>query len=651
MMWRPSGALSDPKEDYRSPKVISEIVREARQGVAVVGVSRLGKTSLLYRLKEQPELPGCVLVDVHEEPKATLDQMNGEAQCFLFDEAQYFVGWKNAELVELRRRIGGRRFVMAGWPTLLKDERPPELERLLNNAVIRMLAPFTLQETERMVRRELSDQPLECEAKIVHAIHEATGGFPNLIARFCRYLSDNERRPLRAPTKKDSQDFLHALREAMDPLQLIYGSLPPRMQEVLDEHRAGREARLEALSETGLIRSDGRQTRFSGTLFKLAWGPESEWRPASPPEVSRGPVTSGDTGVHRPVFTWLHVSDLHFGGGAASHRHNREEVLKAMLEDVRSHKPWIPDRIFVTGDIAWKADPQEYREARSWLNQLAAVAGVDASALRLVPGNHDVDRGLTKGLSVRRHHGALRDEKASQAVEREKRPVALLDESLKDSAIRSELRKKLEAYVSFVKEIAARHPDNGAGEPLDWAEAVEPAAGRPGRLWLVGLCSVWVSDDGDGERKLFLGEEQLRALKDVGPQDVLLVLTHHPPGWLHGDCETLLLRRMAERAHHLHLCGHVHSAEALALRGFGRTRESFRFVAGAGHGDAEGEHAYAWGALRWNEAKRHWELGWAPRVFVPGEGWKRERNRYDVGDDGFAWQPLPLLKWEPPGSG
>jgi 3',5'-cyclic AMP phosphodiesterase CpdA len=651
MSWRTSGPLHDPAEDYRSLKVVSDIVRDARQGVTVVGVSRIGKTSLLYRLKEQAALPGCILVNVLPgEPDVTLGDMKEEAECFLFDEAQYLLDWKEEALVRLRRRIGGRRFVMAGLPTLLRDQRPSELHRLLDNAVPWWLAPFGLPETERMVRREQSGQPWECDAGIAKAIHEATGGFPNLIARFCRYLSSNEKHPLRSPTKKDLQGFLESFRDAMDPLRLIHGSLPPRMREVLDEHRAGRKAPLEALLNPGLVVSDGRQTRFSGSIFKSAWEPGSEWMPANAQVQEPAPAVSSNTHAHRPVFTWLHVSDLHFGGGTVSHQFNREEILKAMLEDVRSHKPWgeSPDRIFVTGDIAWKADQTEYRNAMSWLNQLVAVAGVDSSALRLVPGNHDVDRGRTKARSVRVHHDALRDEKASQAPEREKRPVALLDESLRDAATRSELRKKLEAYVAFVKELASRHPGNRGGEPLDWCEVLEPAPERPGRLWLVGLCSVWVSDEADGERKLFVGEEQLRALTDVGKDDLLLLLTHHPPGWLHGDCEALLLGRLAERSHHIHLCGHVHSAEALALRGFGRLRESFRLIAGAGHGDAAGEHSYAWGALRWNEAKTIWELGWAPRVFVPGQGWKRERNRYDVGDDGFAWQPLPLLKWAPP---
>lgn len=652
MSWRLRGALRNARDDYRDNRVISEIVQEVRQGVVIIGVSRVGKTTLLYRLENHPEMAGCVLVDVHPKAKLTLERMEDSAQGFLFDEAQYFLDWEEKDLIKLRRKLGMRRFVMAGWPKLLKSQRPPELERLMDSAVLRVLPPFRLADTERLVRREQSEERWECDAVVARAIHEATGGFPYLTDLLCERLRDSERRSLRLPGEDDLQGFLDSCIEE-DPFQGIYDSLPPRMREVLEEHRAGRKAPLDALGKTGLVVTSGGETNFGGSLFTLAWGPRSEWRPehSPPPELAQA---AGRSEVSQPVFKWLHVSDLHFGGGNASHGMDRETVLKLMLEDVRSHRPWSPDRIFVTGDIAWKAAAQEYREASSWLNQLAAVAGVEVSVLRLVPGNHDVDRGRAKARAVRVHHKTIR--RAARARKREDRPVAQMDESLRDSTVRSELRKKLEAYLAFMKELVSPHPDNdprnhphnGQGELLDWREVLEPMAGTLGRLWLVGLSSVWVSDEDDGERKLFLGEDQLRALQDVGPQDLLMLLTHHPPGWLHGDCEALLRRRLAERTHHIHLCGHVHHAEALALRGFGRSRESVRLVAGAGHGDADGEHAYAWGALRWNEAKASWELGWAPRVFVPGEGWKRDRNRYDVGDDGFAWQPLPLLKWAPP---
>ena len=197
-----------------------------------------------------------------------------------------------------------------------------------------------------------------------------------------------------------------------------------------------------------------------------------------------------------------------------------------------------------------------------------------------------------------------------------------------------------EPSVKFVNGLVSDHPKSDDA-PLDWCQQIDPAPGRPGRLWLVGLCSVWVSDEADAERKLVVGERQLRMLKEVQAEDLVLLLTHHPPGWLHPTAEDLLLERLAERAHHIHLCGHVHAASARALRGVGTPRDSLRLVAGAGHGESSGEHGYAWGALRWHRGE--WQIGWAPRIFEPGRGMRPDRNRYDLDDLDFAWESLLSL--------
>lgn len=395
---------------------------------------------------------------------------------------------------------------------------------------------------------------------------------------------------------------------------------------------------LDPLRETGLV--SGNPAAFSGQLFSYVWGPGGDWEAMSAQEQrsKKSPARPP-----RPALTWLHISDLHFGAGPSHHRFNQEAVTEKLLEDVRSNRPWEPDFIFVTGDVAFSATPKQYEQAAAWLKQLAEAAGRPPEALRLVPGNHDVDRKLAKQNSDT--HTVIRGPADSENSGLHKPPV-VLDERLHDTANGKALRKKLEAYVKFVNELAPAHPKDGDDTPLDWCEQLAPQPGRPGRLWIVGLCSVWVSDEHDAERKLVLGERQLRTLKDVREEDLVFLLTHHPPGWLHPTAEDLVLERLAERAHHVHLCGHVHAAGARALRGLGMPRDSMRLVAGAGHGESSGEHGYAWGALRWS--RDHWELGWGPRKFERGRGMRPDRNRYDLDDHGFAWEPLTRLKWGAP---
>ncbi|HHJ14643.1 MAG TPA: metallophosphoesterase [Gammaproteobacteria bacterium] len=62
------------------------------------------------------------------------------------------------------------------------------------------------------------------------------------------------------------------------------------------------------------------------------------------------------------------------------HEH-RSEVLDALVADLRRQHP---DHVLVTGDLTHIGLPQEFRQARGWLEGLGSAAQVT-----VVPGNHD----------------------------------------------------------------------------------------------------------------------------------------------------------------------------------------------------------------------------------------------------------------------
>ncbi|WP_257458352.1 metallophosphoesterase [Archangium lipolyticum] len=636
MSWCIHGPV-DKDEDCRDTAVTQRILRLSERGVVVVGPSRIGKTSLLHRVIESlgPRFDSPRPIHLSSESKDTFARMEKATGWLVFDEAQHLLDWSPRALGELHQRLKDRPFVMAAWPILMRPDAPVELQRLLEDVSIETLHPLRREETARMVRRAWSHAPLACEDDVVEALHRATAGFPNLVARLCRFLTSTGTEAPSAPTDGELAGFIDSVEDFDDPFQAIYASLPPRMQQLLDGARISTGSSLEALRQYGLVA--GSPASFNGSLFGRVWGPGSTWEPrvsrAAPAVVRRAP--SGP----KPALTWLHLSDLHFGAGEQQrqqkHRFNQEVVIGAIRQDVEKNLPWIPDTLFVTGDIAFSAKPEQYQQAAQWLKKLVEAAGTSTAALRVVPGNHDVDRSLAGEPDVQGAHEAIR------------RKPGAIDDHLHRERSRKLLGDKLGAYVRFLEELVPNHPRGADDLLLDWSEQHDPTTELPGRVWFVGLCSVWVSDKDDAERKLIIGERQLRALQEVKEEDLLLLLTHHPPGWLHPDAEDLLLERMMERGPHLHLCGHVHVARARALRSLGISRESVRLVAGAGHGESSEQHGYAWGALRWNQGR--WELGWAPRVFVRGWGMRPDLNRYNLDDEGFAWTPLEL-KWGEPGS-
>lgn len=350
------------------------------------------------------------------------------------------------------------------------------------------------------------------------------------------------------------------------------------------------------------------------------------------------------------ALTWLHLADLHCGAAALGepHRFAQEAVLEAIRRDLADGSLKSPDFIFVTGDVAFRGAASEYDEAKAWLSAVAEAAGSSLDRVRVIPGNHDVDRARTNNKPVARAHSEIR------AAPEE------LDHELADEALRATLADKLAAYSAFVKSALPDHPAPGSNG-LDWLERVPAIPGQRGRARVAGLSTVWISDASDGRlhkgqalpfvRNMILGPRQVHeALGDLEDDELLVVLTHHPPEWLHRDSAEELESALSRRTH-IHLCSHIHDAPGLpGLKRFGVFGTKVRYAAGSAHGEpAESKkHGYGWGAVRWNGEALLWQAGWAPRTYDEERGQMRpDAARYKLDADGFAWEPL-RLHWRSP---
>ncbi|CAN7324420.1 metallophosphoesterase [Phenylobacterium sp. LjRoot219] len=99
------------------------------------------------------------------------------------------------------------------------------------------------------------------------------------------------------------------------------------------------------------------------------------------------------------AFRLAHISDLHltppprrglelqpkrwlsrFAWRRKRRRHS-SEVLAALVEDLKAHKP---DHIAITGDLTNFSTTEEFAAARRWLEALGPASGITVS-----PGNHD----------------------------------------------------------------------------------------------------------------------------------------------------------------------------------------------------------------------------------------------------------------------
>lgn len=316
---------------------------------------------------------------------------------------------------------------------------------------------------------------------------------------------------------------------------------------------------------------------------------------ASPDAANPGPNSTRIEPADRPapapeppLFTWLHLSDIHFGHGDASRQWDQRLVLDALRRDVadyRAHGAPRPDALFITGDIAQSGAPNQYAKARAWLDPLASSLSLPPDRVFLVPGNHDVvrsagikDRGLNRLLR------GLRDRDES------------LDEDLGHPSDRALLTSRLAPYLSF----ASAYPSVRSPDPLFWSHAFTMPDGLPVRL--IGLSTPLLADSDVDRGKLRLGTAPLAAtLTDVDKsRELVLVLTHHPlrGGWLADQRDA---DRWLQSRAHVHLFGHVHEAESEDARS-GAGVGLIRIAAGAAHGDllppgVPASHGYSIGAV------------------------------------------------------
>lgn len=322
------------------------------------------------------------------------------------------------------------------------------------------------------------------------------------------------------------------------------------------------------------------------------------------------------------LFSWVHLSDIHFGHGDKSHGWDQELVLARLAEDLAAAQKLgapAPDVILVTGDIAFSGagrSPDEYQRAREWLIEVGRAASFSGAAseiagrIYLVPGNHDVNRGVDRTPFI------------SSFVESLRKGETPLDAALADDSSRELLAKRMAKYLELSASFAPAclGPSLPGDHRLFWKHTLTARGGLAVRL--VGLNTALLARDDTDAGKLRLGKQQITSavLPRRAENEVVMVLSHHPfKGWIADarDADAYLTGSVQ-----VHLFGHVHDAETEASRN-GAGAGLLRITAGAAHGEAMPEawipasHGYSFGALIADAAGalsvRVWPRRWADK--------------------------------------
>ena len=291
-----------------------------------------------------------------------------------------------------------------------------------------------------------------------------------------------------------------------------------------------------------------------------------------------------------------------------------------MVQDVRDRVAELGSAraILVGGDIAFKGTPEEYKVARTWIEELASAAGCPLESIFVIPGNHDVDRTIILSTPTVQNAQA-----AIVRADRDQREGELQTQ-IHDTDTGRALLLPLAAYNDFAKPFACQVY---LPEQLYWKQDLELEHGVVLRVY--GLTSTLLSGTGgldDTRGSLYLSP--LQTVLDPADDVVNLVLCHHPPDWLldQDHAEDAICGRAA-----IHMFGHKHRQRIT------RERSYVRFSAGAVNPDRN-------------------EQGWKPGynlvdVHVAGFGEERSvmieahLRQWQSHPEGFC--PVPTQENEP----
>lgn len=258
----------------------------------------------------------------------------------------------------------------------------------------------------------------------------------------------------------------------------------------------------------------------------------------------------------------LHISDIHFREpqclrpATDPDRVYRTRMIQDLRVQIAKHGEPV-GAILIGGDIAFKAHPAEYGAAETWIKELADATGCALERIYVIPGNHDVDRGIiAKTPSVKNVQAAIFNAA-------DNRREAVLREQFEDAEAADALLRPHTAYNDFAKIFSCQVY---SPEHLYWKQDLELEQGV--RLRLNGLTSTLLSGrNGGANERMELYLSPLQTALDPEEDVYNLVIAHHPPDWCmdHDHIEACIADRAV-----IHLFGHKHTQRITLTDGYVR---------------------------------------------------------------------------------
>jgi len=232
----------------------------------------------------------------------------------------------------------------------------------------------------------------------------------------------------------------------------------------------------------------------------------------------------------------LHLSDLH------ANIKEKDEIrrrIKTLLNDVESECRGT-DVVVFTGDVAFSGQSEEYELAKELLFEpIISRFHVSRQSILVVPGNHDVDRGIIDPYSETGLHAEINNTgKASDYLANN--PTCL---------------DRMQGYYSFIQEYFKLDRQVFYSKILTI---------RGVNIGFACLNSSWRCSSDQDEGMLFIFDWQVNsALEKLEGCALKIALLHHPFSHYHRTESDYTIKDI-KRSFEIALSGHIHLPESLA---------------------------------------------------------------------------------------
>lgn len=205
-----------------------------------------------------------------------------------------------------------------------------------------------------------------------------------------------------------------------------------------------------------------------------------------------------------------------------------------------SHKV---DAILITGDIAFAGMAEEYEAAAKWLDELCTVIGCEPTDVYLVPGNHDIDRGVASSPTLEAIRNSV--SKPTDKIERDKEVLRFLSDATSSEAIFSIMKN--------YNEFASRYNCELGPKKTCWRGIIKLTDNID--LSFIGMTSTLFSSANDDLHTLIIDQSQTVFRQQPGK--IYLSMIHHPTDWLKDSDE---IKDVMDEHINIQLFGHKHRA-------------------------------------------------------------------------------------------